>query len=378
MSIIATDRISPYDGIGTANTQGGDAHEIMRQAGIGFDVELVPCFNSAKVKDRLTDIRDMLSDPDQPNNIVRVRRLVDEALGSVIMGPPARYNPKKEDREEPVFYQVTRSDTSAPLGIVMKRYRPIQNSACAEIADAMRESGAKITRASSLDNGARCFWNLEWPRNKDINVVGDIVGRRGIIQNSHDGRYSALVRLVPLRLQCLNGMVVPVPKFGFEFRIKHTESSVERVEQAKVIMAGSGRYFDTFAQVGDRMARTPVTDAHATAILKHIPSLKKDTDGAREKLAAIMALFKGEQRGASNEAMRGTAWGLLNAATEFADYAQGNRITGGSDRATQRFKSAFEGTSKQLKDGAYEAIINSPSGRELGLSDLYAKKGNLN
>lgn len=322
-----TNRIATFAAIGTPAVRGDDSRSALKRGNLDFDVKLVP------MKNPLT--------------------------GEVITeGKDAKY------------FGVCRDDTNDLLGIVEGRYTLIPNRNIFDIGDAMaQEDGAIITRVSALDNGARCFMNLEWPRDKSINVVGDIVGRQAIIQNAHNGKFSSVIRLIPMRLACINGMVVPIPAFSFEFRIKHTFSADARLAEARRIMAGASKYFDAFGKVANQMARTKVTQPHAKLILKTIPELAKTTDGAEKKLNEIFDLFDGGQVNARHESVNGTAWGLLNAVAEHADHSSKVRKTGDNSAEVQRFKSGFEGTSQRLKLSAYESIL---ADKDLGLGAFAA------
>ena len=329
------DRVSPFD-IGTAAASGGDARHALKRAGLDFDVDLVPVLNPTTGK---------------------------RVIGGV------EKNDDGSETEVDKFFATIRRDTSQVLGIVEGRYEIFANRDIFSIADNMvEEDGAVIDRANAIDGGARCFMQLSWPKSKAISVEGDIVGRRAILQNSHNGKYAAMIRLMPLRLACINGMVVPVPAFTFEFRIKHTESGGSRLEEARRIMAGASQYFETFGKVAARMAKTPVPLSHAKLLLKTISGLNKETDGVKAKRDAIADLFNGGQVNGNHQAVKGTAWGLLNAVAEYADHRGKTRQTFGNSPEIQKFKSALEGSGQRLKLDTFQAML---SDKDLGLKEFY-------
>lgn len=317
-------RVNPLDALGVENERGGNSLTALKRGKLDFDVVKVP-------------------------------------LCEVTAGDTRLQFPTNK------YFATVRQDTGAVLGIVEGRYEVIPNRDCFAIADVMtQDDGAIITRASALDQGARCFLSLEWPRRKAISVVGDIVGRRAIMQNAHDGKFAAYIRLMPLRLACLNGLMVPVPFFSFEFRIRHTESSAERIAEAQRVMASAGRYFETFGRVAEQMARTKVADTLAKELTEQL--LPQDSTASENKRGEILALFGGEQRNGNHEAIKNTAWGWLNAVAEFSDHAGRIRKTKGNDEAAQRFKSALEGSGQRLKMSAYELLMTSP---KLGLAEFH-------
>ncbi len=329
-------RVSPLDGVGTAAEKGDDSRMVLKRANLDFDIDLIPVLNPI--------------------------------TGKRVIGGVEKDEKTGAETEVDKYFASVRRDTKAVLGIVEGRFRDLPNRDVFSIADDMvNEDGAIITRAVEVDGGARCFLNLEWPKERAISVVGDLVGRRAIMTNAHNGKFAATIVLMPMRLACINGMIVPVPAFSFEFRIKHTESGMNRLVEARDIMAGAGKYFETFGRVAERMAKTVVSDAHASLLLKSMPGLEKNTTATNNRRDAMLALFNGGQANGSHEAVKNTAWGFLNAIAEFADHSGRTRKTWGNDEATQRFKNMVDGAGQRLKLSAYDALLEDGS---LGLGEF--------
>lgn len=314
-------RISPFDAIGTAVESQLSARESLSLAGLDFDVVLEPVKNSR--------------------------------TGDVVL--------TENDPPEPKYFQVIRTDRNDVLGIVEGRFTPLQNRDVFGIADAMVQTGARIVRAAEIEQGARCFMTLEWTDDHAIHVVDDIVGRRAIIQNAHNGKYSALIRLMPLRKACTNGLILPVPGAEFEFRIKHTVGSEERLIEAAEVISRADDYFSHFSRTADLLAQTSITSEHASSIMWGVPEFKgkEKSPAVQKKVARVLSLFEGEQRGADMDGLKGTTWGLLNAVSEFADYDEESRVrvTKGTTSEIQRFKSAFGGTNQRLKLNFFDVLM---------------------
>lgn len=310
------------DRIGIENEAGGNSRTALSRAGLDFDVSILP-----------------------------VQRVI--AGGGVELDCPA-------DKH----FVTIRGDTREILGLVEGRYQVLQNRDVFAIADILAaEDAAVITRAGCIENGSRCFVNLEWRKERDLSVLGDIVGRRAVLQNSHDGKYAAIMRLMTLRLACVNGMVLPVPHLSFEFRIRHTESGEERLAEAGQLMRDSSRYFEGFGAVARRLAKTQVSLPHARKLTERL--LPNDTTASKNKREIIVDLFDGGQQGAGHEAVKETAWGWLNAVAQYADHGVRIRRTKRGDEDVQRFKSALEGTSQRMKLDAYRLLLEDG---DLGLN----------
>jgi hypothetical protein len=98
-------------------------------------------------------------------------------------------------------------------------------------------------------------------KNKSHNSLTDI--------SAHNGKYSALIQLMPTRKACGNTLVIPVRGASYEIRIKHTDSGGQRLVGAEEVLRRSQAYFERFESLATRMAQ--------------------------RKVDRIMSLFEGEQ-----------------------------------------------------------------------------------
>ena len=156
---------------------------------------------------------------------------------------------------------LTRTDTGELVNsevIVGNQYEVLQNrDFFGEVADTMvAESGASITRC--YQNGSRVYMFLEWPKEQSINILGDIVSKRAVIINAFGGS-SAWVNLMPLRLACLNGMVIPDSLMKFVLKILHKQSAHDRVKEASEVCSQAGKIFDTYGRAMQVFGETKVT-----------------------------------------------------------------------------------------------------------------------
>lgn len=274
----------------------------------------------------------------------------------------------------PGFFQVEREDNHEVVGVVEGQYKVVQNRDFFDIADVFVENGARISRLSYIhkDNaevGGMIYMNLMWPFEKhSLNVVGDIVGRTAMIRNSHDGKTAALVRLILLRLACVNGMTIPVPGFSFDFTINHTESAEARIQEAHQVLSEAPKYWEGAEEMLTKIAKQRISDAvaerltHLTIAPQNVDNPSQMTTNATNRCQDILRLYK-DQPGSSTEAMNGTAYGWFNAVADYADHRTRVRSTAGFDDAQQRFKSAFNGNGQKMKLDAWKVVT-----KEVGLN----------
>jgi hypothetical protein len=304
-------RQNPLDVVGAANSADGNAVSALRAAGLDFNVVKSP--------------------------------LLHPVTGREVNG---RFMLTREDTGELVNSDV----------VVTNQYEILQNrDFFSDVADTMvAESGASISRCHQ--SGSKIYMLLEWPKSQAISVLGDIVSKRCVITNGFGGT-AAWINLMPLRLACLNGMVVPDSIMKFVLKLVHKSSAPQRVATAARICGKAGKIFDTYGQALNVMAETNVSDNKAQEILKRVDVFGKDSRAAKNKLEAVSDLWRGGMVGktASN------AYDLWQAGIEYADYYSGIRITKGSSESNQRFKAAMPGGSGyRVKLDLYNQIVDDP------------------
>jgi hypothetical protein len=115
--------------------------------------------------------------------------------------------------------------------------------------------------------------------------------------------------------------------------------------------------WDAFKHQIVRLANKPIVTEQAELIAAEVLANNANSpaalDKARESAAykKVLALFNGEGKGAKLDGVYGTAWGLLNAFTEYSDHHARSR----SDE--NRFVSAQWGPGASLKDRALQTLV---------------------
>ena len=114
--------------------------------------------------------------------------------------------------------------------------------------------------------------------------------------------------------------------------------------------------WDSFRATIVRLANKPVLAEQGEDIVAKLFATAPApvaVEAAREMAGygKVLALFAGEGKGATLDGVQGTAWGLLNAVTEYADH----HVRARSDE--NRFVSAQWGPGAALKAKALDALI---------------------
>lgn len=259
-------------------------------------------------------------------------------------------------RTVPGARAVVRTSDWKPLGVVGERYVPVQNDSAFAFFDSVVGDGqAQYHTAGSLDGGRR-IWMLA--KLNGLVRVGrdDITEKFVLLTNAHDGSAALRMFLTPVRVVCANTLNLALQRGAREgISIRHTTSAFARIEEAQRALGFASNYFDRFQREADRLSQTRFTDVQMQSLAAYVLPAVDDapstrTERAREK---VIELFS---EGAGHETIRGTAWAALNAVAEFADHHRSRRAASEAQRAENRLKSAWFGSSSRMKQRAHEFL----------------------
>lgn len=236
-----------------------------------------------------------------------------------------------------------RNDTKAALGVVSDSYNVVQPTEVLEFfRDIAHVGGLEMSAAGTIYGGKR-FWATAKIGEASPLGLQDKVGGYLLISTSADGSLSTEVRRTTVRVVCNNTLqMARAEKAAF----KVTHRSKFDADQVKEFMGLNEAAWGQFKRDMVRMANTPVTNNTAERVLKELFK-SADTSGYKK----VMNLFNGAGIGADLDGSVGTAWGLINSVTEYAD----RWVRSTSD--ANRFVSSQWGPGAALKQQALNLLL---------------------
>lgn len=257
--------------------------------------------------------------------------------------------------EMPDQHVLMRSDTKAPLAIVSDSFKVVQPRQILEtLAHEARVQGYELETAGTLFGGRR-FWALASFEGEGADIVpGDRVNGYTLLVTATDGTLKTTGKKTTVRVVCNNTLSMAMgAKDGTALAISH-RSVYSKDKMAAALGLIHGSEFAEFTDKARRLADKQLSAARAeriafdllkpAGISDNVVDIQKVTDSLAFK--RIMNLFNGEAKGAKLDGVQGTAWGFLNAVTEYADHHA--RATSDDNRRN----SAWFGAGDALKDKA--------------------------
>jgi phage/plasmid-like protein (TIGR03299 family) len=157
----------------------------------------------------------------------------------------------------PRHVATVRSDTGAVLGVVGDGYEPLQNAAAFAFCDTITDSGrAHWIGGGATHGGSRVHALMRLDRKIRIGgAEGEDVLPLLCFRNGHDGGLAVTISVLPFRLACLNGMLLPVEGAERTWKARHTANVEAKLADARRTLGIAWRYYDQLERLGDRLIR---------------------------------------------------------------------------------------------------------------------------
>lgn len=234
-----------------------------------------------------------------------------------------------------------RSDNSGALGVVSSDYRIVNPGEVMEFfRDLIADHGFKMETAGCLFGG-RKFWALA--RTGDaVRIMGqDEVKPYLLMATSCDGSMSTAVHLTSVRVVCNNTLRMSIGQNAQKAQIRVPHSATFQAESVKHQLGIVGDAWDSFIGNIECLAKFNVDrDMAIQIVADELKDEWKRADGedmqphemveASTVLRRIMKLYDSDSLGNDFRSSRGTAWGLVNAVTQYFDHESGGN---GADKS---------------------------------------------
>lgn len=268
--------------------------------------------------------------------------------------------------EVPDRYVIIRTDTKAVLGQGLSgNFKLVQNRDAFTFGDYLLDvPGAHVETAGSLFGGRAVFVSFEIP--DEIHVAGDPSDYRLflLVSNGHDGNHRLRVDVTVERVVCRNTLRIAKNRAIASWSIRHSSGLDGRVQQARSALGLMHRYVEQFTESASKLSGTTLAERQVDEIIaKLLPLTEKQQERVDKDPDAIGAMPQGKLRSLyfespTMEGTRGTAYGVLNAVTEYADHFRDYRDGVLGSAAENRAESLmFNDGRYELKSRAWDLLL---------------------
>lgn len=216
------------------------------------------------------------------------------------------------------FVTVRESDNH-PYDVVSDKFEIIQNR---DAFDFVNYMGSEVFFEKAGETATGMVYVIA--RLPEVNILGDAFTPHVIFRNGFNGKVKITAAICPLRMVCQN-------QFNFAFRhtentvtIRHVQNAEQKLQEAREVLRVSADYMDQLnlmaqTYVGKKLGK----DALSWVLDMMFPIKDRETLNhyALHRLEVARARFTQAYEADDNSNFRGTAWGMINAYTDFLTHA---------------------------------------------------------
>jgi len=245
-----------------------------------------------------------------------------------------------------------RSDTKAALSVVGKQYKVVQpREILGFYRDLTEQSGFELETAGVLKDGKK-LWALARTGQSAELKGRDTINGYLLLATACDGSMATTAQFTSVRVVCNNTLSIATANNSGAVKVPHR--SAFNPDTVKQQLGASVSNWDNFSDQMVELSRRKLTDKEAHHYLSRL--LNQNALGVSDKtkvrnIGAMMNLYLGNGMGASLPSAANTAFGLLNAVTQYVDHEQRARSQ------DNRLNSAWFGQGAKFKNRAFENAL---------------------
>ncbi|PUA19503.1 DUF932 domain-containing protein [Glaciimonas sp. PCH181] len=260
------------------------------------------------------------------------------ALGAIMSFP-----------EQKVLY---RSDTKAPLSVVSNRYQVVQPRDILEFyRDLTDISGFALETAGVLKFG-RKIWALAKTGQSGTLKGNDTINGYLLLATACDGTLATTAQFTSIRVVCNNTLAVALANGNGAVKVPHSTSFDPQAVKKQLGISVSA--WDAFLYRIKILSERKVKAHEAMNYFLRVftdPATTATGLSNERAMKKVQGLYDGQGKGAALSSSKGTAFGLLNAVTEYVDHERRARSP------DHRLEAAWFGAGATLKQKALEQAL---------------------
>jgi phage/plasmid-like protein (TIGR03299 family) len=245
-----------------------------------------------------------------------------------------------------------RSDTLAPLSVVSPRYKVVQPAEVLHFYQDLVAAGGFELETAGVLKGGRKLWALARTGQEALLKGNDQVKAYLLLATSCDGTLCTTAQFTSIRVVCNNTLQMAVGDSTGAVKVPHsTVFDPQAVKESLGIgLSAWDRFIGNLKSLSKRTVSSEEAQQYFHDVLDE-PLPGDDDAPASRAMQQVTALYSGAGLGSLLSGSRNTAWGLVNAMTEYVDHRRRARSQ------DYRLDSAWFGQGAQLKQKALDSAL---------------------
>ena len=256
----------------------------------------------------------------------------------------------------PNWKATVRDTDNRVYGMVSDKYKIVQNAEAFAFTDELLRNDdfyVQYETAGALNHGSRVWMLARLPEQR---ILGDKVENYLVFSNSHDGTGAVRVAITPVRVVCQNTLNIALAGAKRQWSTKHMGDMDAKMEDARTTLELATKYMTQFTEEADILSQIVVSDkmlSEITNSLFPIPNRDRVSDLKFDNAVSTNMDFINLYNSMDDlKKFRGTAWGVLNAVSDFVSHRPPMRQT--STYKQNLFANIVDGN--KVIDSAYSLL----------------------
>jgi phage/plasmid-like protein (TIGR03299 family) len=274
----------------------------------------------------------------------------------------------------PMGQAVIRDDVNAVLGMVGRRWKPVQNRDAFGFLDSLvGDRELFYETAGALGQGERVWMMARMPQDLRIKGTEDITKPYLLLSNMHDGFGSLRCFFTGVRVVCQNtlNMASSRKALASGVTIRHTGDLTAKIDEARRVLGLAAEFFRGAEQDMNRLAAAEITPKESLAYFTMLfpdpekPAEQKVAARNAEETRTELCRLVEHGAGANMKGAKRSYWTAYNAVTEYVDHVVKAKDAAPMSLEAQesRLASALFGTGAALKAKAWDVAYQTVASR---------------
>ena len=240
-----------------------------------------------------------------------------------------------------------RSDSLAPLSVVSNRYKVVQPHEVLHFYKDLVSAGGFELETAGVLKGGKKLWALAKTGQEAKLKGNDRIKAYLLLATSCDGTLCTTAQFTSVRVVCNNTLQMATQQSTGAVKVPHsTKFDPKQVKEALGLGFSSWELFlRDLKQLSQRTVSPDEAEHYFRTVLEEPVSIASGSSSSKV-IQRLGVLYNGAGMGSELLAASGTAWGLVNAMTEYVDHHRRARTQ------DNRLDSAWFGQGAQLKQKA--------------------------
>ena len=236
----------------------------------------------------------------------------------------------------PNRFVTTRVNDGHTYDVVSDKFEIIQNR---EAFDFVNYMGDELSFEKAGETAGGMVYIIG--KLPEVNILGDTFTPHVIFRNGFNGKTKITAAICPLRLVCQN-------QFNFAFKntanaitIRHVRNAEAKLEEARETLRMTADYMNQLTIMAEHFATMKISASRMEKVVNILFPIPDDTrinPFKRRTLEDARSAFLTAHEQEDNRNFRGTAWGLINAYTDFITHKEP------AGKRSDRFEGKFVNT----------------------------------